>query len=126
MGAVAAVPMTANGMRNARFVGKTCQIRCGERFLLLAQISASTGTAECYMCLEEMVRLESGNGNKETYTNDLHAYNVTAKTWVDLSDYSGTAPCGRNGHELASWDGMLYVFGGWGSLLPPSPPCSRA
>lgn len=47
--------------------------------------------------------------------NDLFVLDPGLMIWKSLKDeVSGTLPIARNDMGIASWQGLLYVFGGWG------------
>eukprot|EP00961_Rhodomonas_salina_P028808 388471-Rhodomonas_salina.1 len=49
------------------------------------------------------------------YRNDLHGYTVASGAWSDLSSpSSGSPPSVRLRHGMAAWEGVVYVFGGYG------------
>ena len=50
-----------------------------------------------------------------SYMNDLHVYNPTARSWIELtSKTSGTLPMPRWRHGFTAADGKLFVHGGFG------------
>ncbi|HEX5543310.1 MAG TPA: kelch repeat-containing protein [Micromonospora sp.] len=56
-----------------------------------------------------------GGDGSSTYANS-YVYDVAANTWTRIADL----PLPVNGASAAVIDGLVYVFGGWGSTGSPS------
>eukprot|EP00961_Rhodomonas_salina_P288300 3895996-Rhodomonas_salina.1 len=62
------------------------------------------------IAFKEALYVFGGSGKTERF-NDLHAYLIASRTWVELSA-GNIAPAVRSEHAMAIWNEALFVFSG--------------